>query len=78
MPKKFDAQKYNTDQIVEAISCPVNRHCTRVEHSCDDWVLFKHPEWLLEHFIKCGGAKEFAKRRDNKDYWVDEIEDIRK
>ena len=72
--KKFNQHKYLDDQIWEAFLCPVNRHCTRVEHSCDDWELFKHPEWLLEHFIRCGGAEEFAKRRTDKAYWVEQEE----
>lgn len=72
--KKFLFGKYNLDQIVEAMNCPINRHCTRVEHNCDDWELHLHPEWLIEHFIRCGGATEFAKRRGNKQYWIDEME----
>lgn len=73
--RKFLFAKYNQDQIVMALTCPVNRHCSRVEHNCDDWELFRHPEWLLEHFITNGGAKEFAKRRQNKEYWIEQ-EDI--
>jgi hypothetical protein len=72
MTKKFKMLKYNQDQIVDALTCPVNRHCTRVEHGCDDWEMYKHPEWLLEHYIRCGGAKEFAKRRQNQEYWEEQ------
>lgn len=72
MVKKFNSHKYNDDQIIDALTCPVNRHCTRVEHDCDDWTLYKHPDWLLEHYIRCGGAKEFAKRRLNKEYWIEQ------
>lgn len=61
--KKFDLRKYTRDQIIDALTYPVNRQCTRVEHNCDDWELYRHPEWLIEHYIRCGGAKEFAKRR---------------
>jgi hypothetical protein len=72
--KKFNSHKYNDDQVIEALTCPVNRHCTRVEHNCDDWELHNHPEWLIIHFIENGGAVEFAKRRADKQYWVDEME----
>ena len=72
MVKKFNQRKYNQDQIVESLTCPVNRHCTRVAHNCDDWELFKHPDWLLEHFILNGGAKAFAKHRTEKEYWIEE------
>ena len=72
--KRFDNHQYKDDQIIEALTCPVNRHCTRVEHNCDDWELFKHPEWLMMHFIENGGAKEFTKRRGNKKYWVKQEE----
>lgn len=74
--KKFNMHKYNDDQIIEALTCPVNRHCTRVEHNCDDWELFKHPNWLIEHFIRCGGAVEFAKRRTNQEYWEGEEDKV--
>lgn len=68
--KRFDNHKYKDDQVIEALTCPVNRHCTREEHNCDDWVLFERPEWLMDHYITNGGAKAFAKRRGNKEYWV--------
>ena len=70
--KRFNARRYNDAQIVEALTCPVNRHCTRIEHRCDDWELHLHPEWLLEHFIQNGGAVEFAKRREDKVYWIEQ------
>ena len=50
-------------QIIEALTCPLNRHCARVEHKCDDWELFKNYHWLIERFIYKGGAPEFAKLR---------------
>ncbi len=59
----FDQKGYMQRQIWEALTCPINRHCTRLEHGCDDWDLFHHPEWLITHFISNGGAEEFAKRR---------------
>jgi hypothetical protein len=68
--KRFNHHKYTDDQIIDALTCPVNRHCTRVERNCNDWDLYLHPGWLLEHYIACGGATEFAKRRENKEYWL--------
>ncbi|MFA6430536.1 MAG: hypothetical protein WC229_01430 [Candidatus Paceibacterota bacterium] len=59
----FDLNAYNTKQIIEILTCPVNRHATRIEHNCDDWELYKHPEWLVEHFVKNGGAEAFAQKR---------------
>ncbi len=26
----------------------------------------------MEHYVLCGGAKEFAKRRQNKEYWIEQ------
>lgn len=63
LPPVFDMTAYNREQIIEALNCPVNRHATRVEHKCDDWALHEHPEWLIEHFIRNGGAEAFAQRR---------------
>lgn len=60
---QFDMGLFMQRQYVEALTCPVNRHCTREERNCDDWELFKNPGWLLKHFIENGGAVEFAKRR---------------
>ncbi len=61
---KLDLALYTREQIVEAMTCPVNRHSTREEHNwCSDEELHLHPEWLMEHYIRCGGAEEFAKRR---------------
>ena len=70
--KKFNQHKYLDDQVIEALTCPVNRHCTRVEHNCDDWTLFKNPNWLLEHFIAHGGAVAFAAHREEKQYWIEQ------
>lgn len=76
--RKFNSHKYNDAQIWESFLCPVNRHCTRVEHNCDDWELFKHPEWLVEHYIKNGGAEAFAKHREEKEYWIEEFNNVEK
>jgi hypothetical protein len=53
----------NLMQAVEALTCPVNRFATMREHSCNEYELFLHPEWLIEHYAKYGGAEAFAKRR---------------
>jgi hypothetical protein len=60
---KFDFRRYELDQIIEALTCPINRHATRVEHDCTDWELHKNPKLLIIHFIEKGGAVEFSKRR---------------
>ena len=60
---KLDFASYNLAQIKDALTCPINRHATRVRHGCDDWGLHEHPEWLLENYIEKGGAVAFAKRR---------------
>lgn len=62
-PPIFDMSQYSREQIMEALNCPVNRHCTRVEHDCDDWDLQKNPNWLVKHFIDNGGAVAFAQKR---------------
>ncbi|MEI6042446.1 MAG: hypothetical protein WCQ00_02680 [bacterium] len=60
---EFDPTLYNLKQIIQALTCPINRHATCVEHGCDEWELQKHPEWLIEHYIKYGGAVAFDKKR---------------
>ena len=59
----FDLRRYTRAQMVEALTCPLNRDMTRREHSCDDWELFKHPEWLMWHYHENGGPIAFAARR---------------
>ncbi len=59
----FMQTSYLHRQMVEAMTCPINRHGTRVEHGCDDWGLFYNPQWLMDHYVNNGGPKEFAKRR---------------
>ncbi len=63
MPE-FDHRGYTMEQVIEALTCPVNRHATRVKHSCTDYDLFKNPQWLLDNYIENGGAEGFAKRRE--------------
>jgi hypothetical protein len=36
-----------------------------VEHSCDEWELFHHPDWLVMHYVENGGAEAFTKKREN-------------
>jgi len=57
----FDLKGWNLAQIVEALTSPLNRHATRVSKQCTDEDLHLHPEWLMEQFIKSGGAKDWAK-----------------
>ena len=64
MTKHLNFRKYTWDQIVDALTCPLNRHATRCEHNCDDWELHKHPEWLIDHYIKHGGADYWATKRE--------------
>ena len=59
----FDLKSCANAQVVEALTCPINRHCTRRVHDCDDWELFKHQEWLTEHYNANGGPVMFARRR---------------
>ncbi len=59
----FDLRSYTNAQWVEALTCPINRHGTREKHRCDDWELFKHPKWLVEHYHENGGPVAFARRR---------------
>ncbi len=64
LKKIFDNHHYCDAQIIEAFTCPINRDCTRKEHNCDDWHLYKNPKLLIKHFIENGEAIEFAKRRE--------------
>lgn len=60
----FDIQNYTRDQIVDALLCPVNRDMTRREHGCDDKVLWENKgRWLLEHYVRFGGAEAWAAHR---------------
>lgn len=62
--KIFRLNEYNEKQRVDALTCPINRHGTRVENNCDDWELWRNPRLLIEHYIRHGGADAFARRRD--------------
>lgn len=72
--KKLDITRYNHDQIVDALLCPVNRHMTRVEHGCNDKALWENGGvWLMEHYINFGGAAEWAKRRERYEFETEEL-----
>ena len=76
MPE-FDHRGYTSEQVFEALTCPVNRHSTRVKYKCNDFELFKHPEWLLDNYIKNSGAEGFAKRRDEFKSLCEHVQDCR-
>ncbi len=59
----FHQEMFLKRQMIDALTCPINRHGTRVEYNCDDWGLWRNPNLLVQHYIENGGAKEFAKRR---------------
>jgi len=71
----LDLSAYNKEQVVVMFLCPVNRHGTKEEHGwCSDQDLFEHPEWLVDHFEKYGGAKAFAARRGEFTQLCEDIE----
>ena len=59
----FNTAEYLKRQLVDALTCPINRHGTRVENKCDDWGLWRNPQLLVDHYIQNGGALAFAARR---------------
>lgn len=61
---RFDIARYKLDQIVEALTCPINRHATCVKHNCDDNYLHEHPELLINHYNDHGGAEAYARHRN--------------
>lgn len=50
--------------MIDALTCHVNRHMTRIKHSCDDEHLYKNPDLLIKHYYENGGAEAFRKRRE--------------
>ncbi|HRY31246.1 MAG TPA: hypothetical protein P5328_02550 [Candidatus Paceibacterota bacterium] len=61
----FDLRQYIYDQLVDMFLSQLNRWATREAHGwCDDCELHRHPEWLVEHYLKHGGAEYWAKRRE--------------
>ena len=62
---QFRLCERNIKQLVEALTCPVNRYATMVEHSCNEMELFHHPDWLVMHYVENGGAIAFAEKRSN-------------
>ena len=74
--KKFNFAKYTQDQIVDALTCPLNRWATKEEHDwCSDADLHKHPEWLIQHYIEKGGADYWATKRREYETEYDEPEE---
>ena len=59
----FNFSGYITAEMIDALTCPVNRHATMVEHSCDEHELHKNPGLLIMHYHDNGGADFFRKRR---------------
>ncbi len=70
---KFNVHKYNDDQVIEALTDPINRHAVRTHYGVDDWWLHDHKDEVIQWWVTHGGAKVFAKRR--KEY---ELEDKKK
>ena len=68
---KFNLHKYNDDQVIEALTCPINRHAVRTKYGVDDWWLHDHKDVLIMHWIQNGGAVAFAQRR--KEYEQEEF-----
>jgi hypothetical protein len=62
----FDLKGYNVAQIIDALTNPLNRHTTRVEHCCSDDELYYHPDWLLKHYAENGGAEKWAKEHTDE------------
>lgn len=48
-----------------AFLCTKNRSMTMLEHSCDEWGLFYHPEWLLEHYFLNSGVVLNQEEKDS-------------
>lgn len=65
----IDIRDYNVGQIVDALTSPLNRHETRVKHSCSDEELYLHPDWLLQHYVDSGRAKQWQ-----ADHYYDRFE----
>jgi len=59
----FDFKTYLRRQEQDALTSPLNRQATMRERSCNEEDLHEHPNWLMEHYIKFGGADAFSKRR---------------
>jgi len=47
----------NLTHVTNAFLCLTNRSTTMIEHSCDEWGLFKNPVWLLNHYFEKSGVK---------------------
>ena len=51
--------------LVFAFLCTKNRSMTMLEHSCNEWGLFDHPEWLLEHYFLNSGVVLDQEEKDS-------------
>ncbi len=60
--KAVDLSAYNLAQKADCALSAKNRHGTRVEHNCDDKALEERPDWLMDHYIKHGGAEWAAEK----------------
>lgn len=59
----------NISQMIEALTCPVNRHAVRVKYGWNDYDLFRNPNVLVMHYVENGGARrnaEIRKERENE------------
>ena len=63
MTKKFNLHKYMDDQVIEALTDPINRHAVRVHYGVDDWWLHDHKDVLIQWYLDHGGAEAFAQHR---------------
>ncbi len=60
----FDLKGYQFAQVLDAVTCPLNRSATMIEHGIDEWELYRRgPAPLITHYIENGGAVAFARRR---------------
>jgi hypothetical protein len=70
----LDLAAYTREQIVDAMISPLNHHGTREEHGCSEEEVLRHPDWLFRHYIECGGATAFAKRKSEFERPCDSLE----
>jgi hypothetical protein len=64
-------------QIVEAFSCPVNRHAVRAKYkwSDEDFLKEGNKGELVKNFVENGGAVAFALKRKNKKDQAEKIKE---
>ena len=55
--------------IMFAFLCPKNYAMTMFEYKCNEWDLFQHHEWLLDHYFKHSGVSiDDAEKREILDF----------